>query len=146
MRVALILAGLGTLAVAELETPPRAMKPAIAPPAQAIVGPRDTLTTADRLEIPHMLQPAPQPISSAELVPLPDQAEVVAQTTSKISEPQRSARERKYAEPLPRNRGERGKATAKLNRVKPAAEVKSCPSGVLDRLFRAVSQSTRCQT
>jgi hypothetical protein len=146
MRVALILAGLGTLAVAELETPPRAMKPVLAPPAQAIVGPRDTLTAADRLEIPHMLQPPPQPISSTELVPPPDQAAIVAQKTSMISEQKRSAPERKSAEPLPRNRVERGKATAKLNRVKPAAEVKSCPSGVLDRLFQAVSLSTRCQT
>ncbi|WP_245471523.1 hypothetical protein [Bradyrhizobium genosp. SA-3] len=130
----------------ELETPPRAIKPVDAPPAQATVGPHDTLTTADRLEIPHMLQAPSQPISSREVVPLPDQTAIVAEETSKIIAQKRNARGRKYAVALPRPRVEHGKATAKHNRVKPVAEIKPCPSGVFDGLFRALNLSTRCQT
>ncbi|WP_246767564.1 hypothetical protein [Bradyrhizobium sp. CCBAU 53340] len=142
----LILAGLGTLAVMELETPQRAIMPVNAPPAQATVGPRDTLTTADRLKIPHMLQAPPQPISSSEVVPLPDQTAVVTQETSKIIKQKPSAPGRISAVVLPRPRVEHGKATAKLNRVKPVTEVKPCPSGVFDGVFRALNLSTRCQT
>lgn len=68
MKAALILVGLGTLAVMELETSPRMTKPVNEPPVQAPVGlhaSRDTLTTADRLEIPHMQFEAPrQPADS----------------------------------------------------------------------------------
>src|SRR5262249_10338292 len=77
MRVALILVGLGTLAVMQLETPPRTTKRVNEPPAQATVELRashDTLTTADRLEIPHMQSGTPQPVSSNEPMPPPHQA------------------------------------------------------------------------
>ncbi|WP_271671520.1 hypothetical protein [Bradyrhizobium sp. CCBAU 51627] len=141
-----MLAGLGTLAVMELDTSPRAIKPVNALPAHAAVGPHDTLTTADRLEIPHMLQAQPQPMSSNEVVHLPNQTAIVVQQTSKIIEQKRSARERKSAVALPKPRVERGTATAKLNLIRPVAEVKPCPSGVFEGLFRVLNLSTRCQT
>jgi len=62
MKVALVLVGVGTLALMELETPPRTTKPMNEPPAQGPVGSRashDTLTTLDRLEIPKMQFEAP---------------------------------------------------------------------------------------
>lgn len=67
MRTALILVGLGTLAMMELEASPRAKKPGPEPLAQTTVGPavsRDTLTAADRFEIVHVPHEATvQPIS-----------------------------------------------------------------------------------
>lgn len=74
MRAALLV-GLGTLAVMELETTPRTTKPVNEPPAQATLELRashDTLTAADRLEIPHMVEAPPQPVSSSELMSPPD--------------------------------------------------------------------------
>jgi hypothetical protein len=91
-------------------------------------GSHDTLTTG-RLEIPHMLHAQPQPISSSEVVHLPDQTAIVVQGTSKIIEQKRSTRGRNSAVEQPKSRVEHAKATAKLNRVRPVAEVKPCSSG-----------------
>jgi hypothetical protein len=171
MRVALILVGLSMLAVMELKAPQRTTKPVSEPPAQAAVGSYDTLTTADRLEVPHMLETPPQPTSSGEVMPPTDQISILAQEPSKIVEGminrtpardrpgavgmrrgslqlERSARGVKSAVVLPRARPERGisKAAAKLNPAKPVAEVKPCPSGVFDSLIRALNLPTRCQT
>ncbi|WFU37451.1 hypothetical protein QA640_23515 [Bradyrhizobium sp. CB82] len=149
MRVALILVGLSTVAVMEFETPPRATKPVNEPTALAAVGSFDTLTTADRLEIPHMLEAPPQPISSSEAMSPPDHPSMITEQPSKIIEQhKRSARGGKSAVVLPRVRPERGisKVAAKLNRSKPVAEVKPCPSGAFDGLLRALNLSTRCQT
>src|SRR4051795_872540 len=149
MRVALILVGLGTLAMMEFETPSRTTRRVNEPPAQAAVGSYDTLTTADRLEIPHILGTPPQPISSGEATPPADQTSIVAQQHSKIVEQhKRSARGGKSAVAVPRVRPERGtsKATAKLDRAKPVAEFKTCPSGISDGLLRALNLPTRCQT
>jgi hypothetical protein len=106
-EVALILVGLGTLAVMELKTPPRTTKPVNEPPAQATVGLRalhDTLTTADRLETPHMqFEAPPQPVSSSEPMPPPDQTAIVAQEPLKIIEQhKRSESGEKSAVMLPR--------------------------------------------
>ena len=150
MRVALILVGLGTLAVMELETPPRTTKPVNEPPAQATVGLRashDTLTTADRLEIPHMQVEALQP--SSEPMPPPHLTAIVAQEPSKIIEQhKRSASEEKSAVmlPRPRPRQETSKATANANRAKSVAEVKPCRSAAFEGLFKALNLSTGCQT
>jgi hypothetical protein len=149
MRVALILVGISTLAAMELNAPPRTTKPVTEPPAQAAVGSYDTLTRADRLEIPQRLEAPPQPISSSEVMTPPDQTSMVAQEPSKIVEQhKRSARRAKSAVALPKSRPRQGtsKDTAKLNRAKPVAEVKPCPSGVFDGLLRALSLPTRCQT
>lgn len=151
MRVALILVGLGTLAVMELETPPRTTKPVNEPPAQVTVGLRasnDTLTTADRLEIPHMqFEAAPQPVSLSEPMPPSDQTAIVAQEPSKIiKQHKRSASGEKSAIMLPKPRPRQGtsKATANANRAKPVAKV--CRSGTFDGLFKALNLSTGCQT
>ncbi|WP_461322336.1 hypothetical protein [Bradyrhizobium diazoefficiens] len=150
MRVALILVGLGTLAVMELETPPRTTKPVNEPPAQATVGLRashDTLTTADRLEIPHMQFEALQP--SSEPMPPPHLTAIVAQEPSKIIEQhKRSASEEKSAVmlPRPRPRQETSKAIANANRAKSIAEVKPCRSAAFEGLFKALNLSTGCQT
>lgn len=153
MRVALILVGFGTLAVMELETSPRMTKPMNEPPVQATVGLRashDTLTMADRLDTPHMqFEVPPQPVSSSEPTPPPDQTAAVAQESLKIIEPhKRSASGRKSAVTLPRPQPGQGtsKASANANRAKPVAEVKPCRSDVLDGLFKALNLSTGCQT
>jgi hypothetical protein len=152
MRVALILVGLGTLAAMEFETPPRTTKPGNEPSAQTTVGSRashDTLTTADRLEIPHMqFEAPPQPVSSSEPMPPPDQTAIVAQQPSKIIEHKRRASRGKSAVMLPRPRpGQRtSKATANASRAKPVAEVKPCRSGAFDGLLKALNLSTGCQT
>lgn len=151
MRVALILVGLGTLAVMELETPPRTTKHVNEPPAQVTVGLRasnDTLTTTDRLEIPHMQFEAPShPVSSSEPMPPADQTAIVAQEPSKIIEQhKRSASGGQSVVMLPRLRRGQGtsNAIASANRAKPVAKV--CRSGAFDGLFKALNLSTGCQT
>jgi hypothetical protein len=153
MKAALILVGFGTLAVMELETSPRMTKPVNAPPVQATVGLRvsaDTLTTADRLEPPHMqFEAPPQAVALSEPMPRPDQTATVAQEPLKIIEPhQRTASEGKFAVMLPRPRPAQGtsKAIANAKRAKPVAEVKPCRSGVFDGLFKALNLSTGCQS
>jgi hypothetical protein len=153
MRVALILVGFGTLAVMELETSPRMTKPVNEPPVQATVGLRashDTLTTADRLDTPHMqFEAPPRPVSSSEPMPPPDQTATHAQELLKIIEPhKRTASGGKSAVMLPRPRPGQGtsKAIADAKRAKPVAEVKPCRSGVFDGLFKALNLSTGCQT
>jgi hypothetical protein len=153
MRAALILVGFGTLAMMELETSPRMTKPVNGPPVQATVGLRashDTLTTADRLDTPHMqFEAPPRPVSSSEPMPPPDQTATDAQESLKIIEPhKRTASGGKSAVMLPRPRPGRGtsKAIANAKRAKPVAEVKPCRSGVFDGLFKALNLSTGCQT
>ncbi|AJA64854.1 MULTISPECIES: hypothetical protein [Bradyrhizobium] len=157
MKAALILVGFSTLAVMELETAPRMTKPVNAPPVQATVGLRvsaDTLTTADRLEIPHMqFEAPPQPVSVSKPMPPPDQTAIVAQQPLKIIAPhQRTASGRKFAVVLPRPRPGQGrsketsKAIVNAKRANPVAEVKPCRSGVFDGLFKVLNLSTGCQS
>ncbi len=148
MRVALILVGLGTLAVMEFETPPRRTKPVNEPPAQVTVGLRasnDTLTTADRLEIPHMQFEAPKPVSSSEPMPPADQT-AAPEPSNIIEQHKRSASGGPSVVMLPRPRPRQGtsKATTSANRAKPVAKV--CRSGAFDGLFKALNLSTGCQT
>ncbi|WP_342739699.1 hypothetical protein [Bradyrhizobium sp. B117] len=145
MSVALILVGRSTLAVMEFETSPRTTRPVNEPPAQTAVGSYDTLTTADRLQIPHMLGTPPQPISLGKATHPADQTSIVAQQPSKVVEQhKRSARGGKSAVAVPRVRPEQetSKATAKLDRAKPVAELKTCPSGISDGLLRALNLPT----
>jgi hypothetical protein len=149
MRVALFLVGLATLAVMELEAPPRMTEPMNEPPAQAIVGSRpshDTLTKADRIEIPQFEAP-PQPLSSSELRRPPDQTAIVAQEASKIIEQQKRSASGKSAIMLPKPPPRHGtsKASANGSRAKPVAEAKPCRSGAFDGLFKALNLQTRCQ-
>lgn len=149
MRVALFLIGFGTLAVMELEAPPRIREPVNEPPALATVGLRpshDTLTKADRLETPQ-LQAPPQPLSSSELKNPPDHITIVAPAHSKIIE-QKGNASGKSAIMLPRPRPRHGmsKASAGASRAKPIAEAKPCLSGAFDGLLKALNLQTRCQT
>ncbi|MBW5440902.1 hypothetical protein FXB41_41075 [Bradyrhizobium canariense] len=149
MRVALFLVGLGTLAVMELEAPPRITEPANEPPALATVGLRpshDTLTKADRLEIPRFEAP-PQPLSSSELKNPSDHIPIVARAHSKIIEQEGNA-SGKSAIMLPRPRPRHGifKASAGASRAKPVAEAKPCLSGAFDGVLKALNLQTRCQT
>ena len=145
MRVALLLVGLGTLALMELEAPPRMTKPVNEPPAQATTGlrpSRDTLTKADRLEIPEINAP-PQPLSSSELMHPPDHTVIVAQPPPKIIEQQNGNASGKSAIMLPRPRPRQG---AGASSAKPVVEARPCPSGAFDGLLKALNLRTRCQT
>ncbi|TYL80762.1 hypothetical protein FXB38_23930 [Bradyrhizobium cytisi] len=150
MRVALLLVGLGTLAAMELEAPPRMTEPVNEPPAQATTGLRpshDTLTKADRLEIPQFRAP-PQPLSSSQLMHPPDHTAIVAQAPSKIIEQQKGNASGNSAIMLPRPRPRHGtsKANAGASGPKPVAEAKPCRSGAFESLFKVLNLQTRCQT
>src|SRR5260370_39973809 len=79
MRAALILVGLSTLAIMELETAPRTTKTAGEPLAQSttvgMTDSRGTLTKTDRLQIPFpqydaLAQPPPfRPLAQPDLTP-----------------------------------------------------------------------------
>jgi hypothetical protein len=149
MRAALILVGLGTLAVMELEASPRTAKPADAPVAPAPVGSsvsRDTLTTADRLEIFHVQHDAPaQPTSSIEPTSPPDQAAIVAQEASKIldqGKPGATAKKFTVVLPKPRPRQAAAKTTANRSR----AIAGSCRPGAFDGLLKVLNLSSGCET
>src|SRR4051812_40939686 len=81
MRMSLIVVGLGTLAVMELGTPSRTKTSAPDPFEQLTVDvtvSRDTLETADRLEIHHLQHETPvQPILPAEPTPPPDVTSII---------------------------------------------------------------------
>jgi hypothetical protein len=149
MRAALILVGVGTLALMELEAPPRATKPVSEPSAGSGVS-RDTLTTADRLEIPHMQHEAPvQPNSSSEPKSPPDQAAITAREPPKIvAQQKRGANAEKLTVVLPRPRPKHGisKATANPGPSKPIVEVKSCRPNAFDGLLKALNLSGGCET
>ncbi|WP_409187674.1 hypothetical protein [Bradyrhizobium sp. RDM4] len=125
-------------------------KPVNEPPAQATTGLRpshDTLTKADRLEIPESNAP-PQPFSSNELMDPPDDPVTVAQPPSKIIEQQNGYASGNSAIMLPRPRPRQGtsKASAGASPAKPVAEARPCPSGAFDGLLKALNLQTRCQT
>jgi hypothetical protein len=150
MRVALLLCGLGTLAAMELEAGPRMKEPVNEAPVQATTGlspSRDTLTKADRLEIPQF-KAEPKPLSSSELVHPPDHIVFIAQAPSKTIEQQKFSASTKSAITLPRPRPRYGisKASVGASRAKPVAEAKPCPSGAFDGLFKTLILQTRCQT
>lgn len=153
MRVALILVGVGVLALMEIGTPPRAPKHADGSPAQptlTFVGSGDTLMAADRLEIPHTQQASAQQIFSAEPMAPPVQSPVaVAPKSPVVAEaPARAAPVTKPAVvlPKPRPRQVASKTTAKPAHPKPIIEAKSCQPGALDGLFKALSLPLGCQT
>ena len=172
MRAALILVGLGALAVMEIQTPPRATKPVDATLARtvgfAVSG--DTLTAADRLELPHTQQQASaQQIFSPEPIAPPVQSAAAAQEPPPILEqPERAVpagkpavvlpkpRPKPLAKDLPKDRAKDlskdlpkhqiAKATAKTTRSKPIVEAKPCQPGAFDGLFKALSLPLGCQT
>lgn len=111
MRAVLILVGLGTLAVMESQTPPRVTKPVDARFVQttlAFAASGDTLTAADRLELPHPQQQASaQQIFSPEPIVPPVQPAVVAtqESPTVVEQPARvGAAEKPAAVALPKPR------------------------------------------
>jgi hypothetical protein len=178
MRAALILIGLGTLAVMESQTPPRVTKPVDARLVQttlAFAAPGDTLTTADRLELPHAQQQAsaqrifsPEPIvppvqptvTAAQEPPtvLEQPARVVAEKPAAVVLPKPRPKDltRNVAKDLPRDLPKElpkdlpkhriTKDAAKTTRSKPVVETKSCEPGAFDSLFKALSLPLACQT
>jgi hypothetical protein len=83
MRATLILVGVGSLVAMELRTPPRVAKAVNQPLTQSTVGvgdSRDTLTKADRLEIPYFQNELPtQPISFVQRMPPADSTPVISE-------------------------------------------------------------------
>jgi outer membrane biosynthesis protein TonB len=165
MRAALILVGLGTLAVMELQTPPRATKSIETPLAQTTLGfaaSSDTLTAADRNQTPHAQQQASaQQISSPEPTAPPVQPATAAPEPAPIIEqPERAASAEKAAVVLPKPRPKQplkqlperqpkhqiAKATARTTRSKPTVEARPCQPGAFDGLFKALSLPLGCQT
>jgi hypothetical protein len=112
MRTALILVGLGTLAVMEIQTPPRATKPVETQLAQTTLGfaiSSDTLTAADRSENPHAQQQASaQQIFSPEPIAPPVQPAAAAPEPAPIVEqPERAVPAAKPAVIMPKPRPKR---------------------------------------
>jgi hypothetical protein len=147
MRIALILVGLGTLAMMELEVAPRTKKPGNEPLTQVTVGPavsRDTLTAADRFEIvrPQQHEAPVQPISPAEPIspvePMPpDRVATIAQEPSKTIEQRKTIEHRKTIEQrkrdahaavmLPRPRPIPRTSRPNTSRPTPIVEAKASP-------------------
>jgi hypothetical protein len=149
MRAALIVVGLGTLVAMEFEGPPRTRKAVNEPLAQSTVGinaSRDTLTTADRLEIPYMQLEAPAlPISSVERTTSPDPTAVIPQEAPKIVDQHRRGAVVVML-PKPRPKHIASKKAANTERSKVTIEVKSCRSNAFDSLLKALNLSPACET
>jgi hypothetical protein len=149
MRAALIFVGVGTLVALEFGTPPRNGKAVNKPLAQSTVGispSRDTLTKADRLEIPYVQYEArTQPISSVEQRPPPDPTAVVSQQALKIvDQHERGAAVVILPKPRPKQTG--SEKTANAERSKAMIAVKSCRPNTFDILLRALNLSPACET
>jgi hypothetical protein len=150
MRAALILVGLSTLAVMELETPPRTTKAPGEPLAQLTVGisePRDNLTKADRLEIPY--DAATQPISSVERMPPPEVKPIIPQQApNMIDQHRRGANDKTVVAktPKPRPKHPDSRKAAKTDLSKATMEVRSCRPSAFDSLIKALNLSAGCET
>jgi hypothetical protein len=149
MRAALILVGLGTLVAMELEAPPRPRKAVNEPLAQSTVGlsaSRNTLTKADRLEIPYVQYEAPaQPISSVERMSPPAPAAIIQQEAPKIIDQHRRGAVVVML-PTPRPKHTAFKKTANTERSKVTIEIKSCRPNTFDSLLKALNLSPACET
>jgi hypothetical protein len=149
MRAALILVGLGTLVAMELGAPPRARKAVNEPLAQTTVGSsasRDTLTKADRLEIPYEQHEAPaQRMASVERMPPPDPKAVIPQEVPKIADQHRRGAVVVML-PKPRPKHTASRKTANTERSKEAAAVKLCRPNSFDSLLKALNLSPACET
>jgi hypothetical protein len=149
MRAALILVGLGTLVAMELEAPPRPRKAVNEPLAQSTVvlsASRNTLTKADRLEIPYVQYEAPaQPISSVERMAPPAPTAIIQQEAPKIIDQHRRGAVVVML-PKPRPKHTASKKTANTERSKVTIEVKSCRPNTFDSLLKALNLSPACET
>jgi hypothetical protein len=133
----------------ELEAPPRARKAVKEPLAQSTVGlsaSRDTLTKADRLEIPYVQYEAPaQRISSVERMPPPDPTAIIPQEVQKIVDQHRRGAVVVML-PKPRPKHTASKKTANSERPKVTIAVKSCRPNAFDNLLKALNLSPACES
>ncbi|WP_454634277.1 hypothetical protein [Bradyrhizobium cenepequi] len=145
----------------EIQSPPRTPKPVDVPLARTVgfAALGDTLTAADRLEIPHTQSLAPpQQIFSPEPIAPPAQSATAAAPAPApiVERPEPAALAGKPAVVLPKPRPKDiprdlpkhqvAKATAKTTRSKPIVEAKPCQPGAFDGLFKALSLPLGCQT
>jgi hypothetical protein len=149
MRAALILVGLGTLVAMELEAPPRTRKAVSEPLAQSTVrlnASRDTLTKADRLEIPYVQNEAPaQRMASVERMPPPDPKAIIPQEVPKILDHHRRGAVVVML-PKPRPKQTASRKTANTERSKEAIAVRFCRPNSFDSLLKALNLSPACET
>jgi hypothetical protein len=162
MRMGLVVVGLSTLAIMELETPPPTKTIAADPLHQLTVDVNvssDTLETADRMEIHHLqeetpLQPAspveptlPPDVTTTTLVPgdsstvglgANDRKDIVRKPKSK---PQHTDDPN-----IPRPERTKSNKAAKTERSNAGVEVRPCRSKALGSLLQVLNLSTRCQT
>jgi hypothetical protein len=159
MRVGLIVVGLSALTIMELGAPPRTKTSAPDRFEQLAVGvgvSGDTLQTADRRELHHLLREAPvQPISSVEPAPLPDgtaispeKASTTGSDTGDKKHVVRKLRPRpEYTEPgKPKPKPTNSNKAVRMAPPKAMVDVKSCRPNVFDSLLQALNLSSRCQT
>jgi hypothetical protein len=133
----------------ELEAPPRTRKAVNEPLAQSTVGlsaSRDTLTKADRLEIPYLQYDAPaQRISSVERMPPPDPTAIIPQEVPKIVDQHRRGAVVVML-PKPRPKHTASKKTADTERSKVTIAPKFCRPNIFDNLLKALNLSPACET
>jgi outer membrane biosynthesis protein TonB len=155
MRAALILVGLSTLAIMELETAPRTTKAAGEPLAPSTtVGMSDsrgTLTKTDRLEIPFLQYNALAQPSSFGVIAQPDMTPIVPQRVPNITNQHKpGANEKKIVvvKPKPRPKPQESKKAAKTDRPMATTEIKikPCRPNAFDGLLRALDLSPGCET
>jgi hypothetical protein len=120
MRALLVLGGIGVLTAMELASPPRAGKAAVEPPlaqtAPEAAGSRDSLTSADRLEVARLLHAAPlAPVSPVETTPPLAPAAIDAQDISRSDTLKNIASKNLD----PRNRASEAQAAVVLPRPRP---------------------------
>jgi len=150
MRAALIVVGLSTLAIMELETPPRTTKAASEPLAQSTVGMSDsrgTLTKTDRLEIPFKQYDAIAQRSSFEQITQPDMTPIIPQqVTNTINEHKPGVNEKKVVllRPKPRPKHQESKKALKTDRPKATTEIRIKPCR--SNLLKALNLSSGCET
>jgi hypothetical protein len=155
MRAALIFVGLSTLAIMELETPPRATKAATAPLAQpATIGmsdSRNTLTKTDQFEIPFLQHDALAQPSSFEPTAQPGMTPVIPKQVPNIANQHKpGANEKKVvvAKPKPGPKHHDSRKAAKTEPSKATAElkIKPCRQNAFGSLLKALNLSSGCET
>lgn len=146
MRTAFVLLGVGTLAVMELETPPRAPKPVDDVPAAAAVevaAPGETLVGADRLVGHRLLDPSP----TAWTAPPPPGGEPPPAAAAAPPAPRANAGRPAVPLSKPRPRIEASRTIdAGANPARSIAVAKSCRPNPFDGLLQALNLSSACQT
>jgi len=159
MRIGLIVVGLCTLTIMELGTPARTKTSAPDPFEQLAVDvsvSRDTLETADRLEMHHFqhearvqtispVEPTP-PLDVTAIIPEEDSS-TVGRTNDKKDVVRKLKPKPKYTSPnKPRPKLTNSDKAPKTERSKAMVEVKPCRATAFDSLLQALNWSSRCQT